>query len=376
LIRLRTLSFICALALFVPALLAGCGGDDSSDVDPQTVLDETFDNDTTITSGNLSLSLSGSVEGAQSGNFDAKLTGPFQTDADSPGSIPQLDFTGSLTGEGAGQSISFDGGLTVTDDNAYVEYGGSAYEVGTRLFGRFKQLAEQAAKRQSSASEGQSFSETFKQGCEASVQRQGGDPSACDIDFESWLGDLSSEGTEDIEGTDADHVSGTVDVTAMLQDLIALGSALPQASGSTPSDDQVQQISDAITDASFDLYSATDDHTLRGIDFDLGIDPSQIPEAQASGVENVDLGFSMRLGAVNEDQTIQAPSGAKPIRDLLRQFGVDPSSLGGLGGTSLGGASGGAGAGNAAAAQDYLDCVARAGNDPAEINKCASDAGV
>jgi hypothetical protein len=49
LIRLRTLFAVCALALLVPAAIAGCGGDDdSSDVDPQTVLDETFNNDTKV----------------------------------------------------------------------------------------------------------------------------------------------------------------------------------------------------------------------------------------------------------------------------------------------------------------------------------------
>ena len=48
----------------------------------------------------------------------------------------------------------------------------------------------------------------------------------------------------------------------MLGDLIALGSSLPQAAASTPSAEQIQQISDAISDASFDLYSATDDQTV------------------------------------------------------------------------------------------------------------------
>jgi hypothetical protein len=374
--RIRTLLIICALALPVPAAIAGCGGDDSSEVDPQTVLDETFNNSTKISSGNLSLSLNGSVEGSQSGSFEASLDGPFQADPDKPGSIPELDLTGSLSGEAAGQSISFDGGLVVTENNAYVEYGGTAYEVGAQLFNRFKQAAAQSAKQQSGKGEGLSFTEAFKRGCEASIKQQGGDPSACDIDFESWLADLNSEGTEDIEGTETDHVSGTVDVDAMLGDLIALGSSLPQAAASTPSAEQIQQISDAISDASFDLYSATDDHTLRGLDFDLGIDPSQIPDAEDSGVESIDLSLSLRLGAVNEQQTISAPSGAKPLADLLRQFGIDPSSLGGLTGAGLTAPGGSAGwGGNADAAQNYLDCVAAAGNDPAEINKCASEAG-
>jgi len=375
--RFRNLLAVCALALPIPAAIAGCGGDSGSDVDPQTVLDDTFNNDQKVSSGDLSLSLNGSADGAAGGSFEASLEGPFQGDPDNPNAIPQLDFTGKVDYSAAGQSASFEGGLTVTDDNAFVDYGGNTYEVGTDTFSQFKQMAEQAAQQQQSQTSGLSFGEAFKKGCEAQLQAAGGDTSACDIDFESWLTDLSSEGTENIEGTDADHVSGSLDVNAMLQDLIKLGSAVPQASG-VPSEDQVQQIADAIDEASFDLYSGTDDHVLRGLDFNLSIDPSAIPQAASTGVSSIDLGLTMRLGAVNEDQTIEAPSGAKPLDQLLNQLGVSPSALGGLGGLGgVGGASlpgtggsggGGGGAGNT---QAYFDCIQNA-TTSAEIDQCAS----
>ena len=128
----------------MPVLIAGCGGDDESDVDPQTVLDETFGNDERVSSGDLSLSLGGSAEGDAGGSFEASLSGPFQGDPDNPAAIPQLDWTGSISAEGAGQSINFEGGVTVTEDNAYVEYGGNAYEVGAETFAQFKELADQA----------------------------------------------------------------------------------------------------------------------------------------------------------------------------------------------------------------------------------------
>lgn len=365
--RIRTFIAVCAVAV-IPAAIAGCGGDDSSDVDPQTVLDQTFNNDTTVTSGNLSLSISGSA--GDQGSFEAKLEGPFQGDPNNPNAIPQLDWTGSISGSGAGTSISFDGSLVVTEDNAYVEYGGNTYEVGSDLFNQFKQAAETAAQQQTSDTEGLSFSEAFRQGCEQSIKAQGGDPSACDIDFQGWLTDLSSEGTEDIEGTDSDHISGSLNVDAMLQDLVSLGSSLPQASSSgIPSDAQVQQIADAVSEASFDLYSTTDDHILDGLDFNLAIDPTKIPEAgaAAAGVDSVDVSFSLRIGGINEEQTIEAPSGAQPIDDLLKSLGVSPGDplggLGGLGGSTpdLGGGQGG----------KYVDCIEQA-TTAAEINKCAS----
>jgi hypothetical protein len=380
--RFRTYLALATFALLVPVLVAGCGGDDeSSDVDPQTVLDETFNNDERVSSGDLSLSIGGSAEGDQGGSFEASLSGPFQGDPDDPAAIPQLDWTGSITAEGAGQSFSFEGGVTVTEDNAFVEYGGNAYEVGAETFGQFKQLAEQAAAQQSET-EGLSFSEAFTQGCEQSLQGQGGDPAACEIDFQSWLGDLTNDGEEEVEGTETIHISGSLDVQTMLGDLVELGSAVPEASASgVPTEEQVQQVADAVDEASFDLYSGVDDNILRGLDFNLSLDPSSIPEASASGVESVDANFSMRLAGVNEDQEISAPSDAQPIDELLGQLGVDPGALGGLGalggaGGTIpgvgGGAGGGGGGGGGGNADAYLDCIAEA-QTPDEINACAND---
>ena len=50
---MRTLLVVCALALPIPAAVAGCGGDSGAREDPQPVLDETFNNDTKVSSGDL-----------------------------------------------------------------------------------------------------------------------------------------------------------------------------------------------------------------------------------------------------------------------------------------------------------------------------------
>lgn len=356
--RIRTFLVVCAVALAIPVAIGGCGGDDSSDVDPQTVLDETSNSDTKVSSGNVSLSLSGSA--GDQGSFEVKLEGPFQGDPDNPNAIPQLDWTGSLSGSGAGTSLSFDGSLIVTSDNAYIEYGGGTYEVGSDLFSQFKQAAENAAQQQ-----GATENTSFKEACENAIGAQGGDTSACDIDFQGWLTDLTNAGTEDVEGTDSDHISGSVDVDTMLTDVFELISSLPQASsGGVPTDAQLRQIADAVSEANFDLFSTTDEHILNGLDLDLAIDPSQIPEASSAGVDSVDVSLSLRIGGINEEQTIDAPSDAQPLDDLLKQFGASSSDLGALDG--LGGSTGGGGGGDA-----YVDCIAEA-KTAAEINKCAS----
>ena len=143
--RLRILVVALAVAVSAPVAVAGCGSSSSSNnEDPNQVLKETFSNPTRISSGNLSIDLSGSAEGTQSGSLNATIDGPFQSDKTNPDAFPQFDLNAKVDASGAGQSFNFDGGLITTTDNAYVEYQGQAYEVGTALFKRFQQNYQQA----------------------------------------------------------------------------------------------------------------------------------------------------------------------------------------------------------------------------------------
>jgi hypothetical protein len=374
----RTRSIIAAfvLALAVPTAIAGCGSDDGdSDADPQEVIDATFNNDEQITSGVIDLSVDASA--GDQGSFTASLSGPFQGVSDDPTAFPQLDLTGSVSGDAAGQSVDFEGGLVVTEDNAYVEYGGETYEVGTETFSQFKEAAEQSADQSQETDPAASFQE----GCEQAIEAQGGDPSACDFDLGGWFTDLTNDGTEDVEGTESVHISGNIDVSQMLEDFAGLASAVPSAAGQVP-EDQIQQAADAISEASFDLYSGADDNLLRKLDLNVAIDPSAVEGATPVPVGTVDFGLSFAFSGVNEEQTIEAPADAQPIEDLLGQFGLGGlGPLGGLegmegldgsgSGLDLGGGSGAApGAGDS---QAYLECVADAGNDPAAASQCLEE---
>jgi hypothetical protein len=368
LIRLRTLFAICALALPVPAVLAGCGGSDGdSGEDPQTVLDETFSNDQSISSGNLNLTAAIDASGDQGGSFQASLTGPFQGEADNPQAIPQLDWTATLKGEGGGQSIDFSGGLVVTSDNAYVEYNDKTYEVGADAFKQVKdQLEAQAG---STAASPTSFSE----GCKQALEQAGAtDTSGCDIDLTSWLTNLSNEGTEDVGGTSTVHIHGDLDVNKVLTDFGNLAAAFPGASSSGFDPTQLGAFSDAVTDASMDVYSGEDDHLLRKLDLHLTIDPKAIAGgAVALPIDNIDISFGVELTDVNSTQTISAPSNAQPISQLLGDLGVNLDDLGSIPGLGASGSSGSSGS-SGGSADDYFQCLQQAGNDPQEINKCAS----
>lgn len=363
--RIRTLLVACALVLPIPAAIAGCGSDSSSSEDPQTVLDETFNNDTKVTSGDLKLNASISAEGDQGGQFQVNLSGPFQGDPDNENAIPQLDLAASANGEGAGRSIDFSGGLVVTGDNAYVEYKDQAYEVGTKLFSQIKSQMEAQAGQSSANPVG-----GFKEGCTQALEQAGAtDASACDINLESWLTNLNNEGTESVGGADSVHISGDANIDQILSDVGNLIGAIPGAASQGFDPSQLGIASNAITDASIDVYSGVDDHVLRKLDVNLTIDLSQIA-GDLVPVSNIQVSFAVEIDGVNEQQTIEAPPNAKPISQLLGDLGVSPPILdGALGGGSSGsGSSGSGGSGNSAA---YLQCLQQA-TSPSDINACAS----
>jgi len=362
--RTRSLFAAAVLALSVPAAVAGCGDSGgSSDEDPQDVIDATFNNDEEVSSGVLDFSLDASA--GDQGSFNASLSGPFVTDPDDPAAIPQLDLDATASAEGAGQSFDFDGGVVVTEDNAFVDYQGQTYEVGTDNFKSLQDAAEKSAPADSSGDTG-----SFKENCEQALEAQGGDTSVCDVDISAWFTNLSNDGTEDVEGTETTHVSGDVDTDQLFDDLVSFAQAVPGAASQVDTS-QFDQAKDATT-ASFDLYSGTDDDILRKLDLDVTIDPSAIQSATPIPVDSIDFGISATLSGVNEDQTIEAPEGAKPIEDLLGQFGLSglgPLS-GGLGGTSdLGGGSTGLGGSSA----DYQQCIQDAGTDAEAAAKCLDE---
>jgi hypothetical protein len=342
--RIRTAVAVLAIALPIPAVVAGCGGGSSSNSeDPQQVLDQTFNNPTSITSGKLDLSISGSAEGQQSGNFSATITGPFQTDPSDKTAFPQLDLTANVSGSQGGPSISFNGSLITTTDNAYVEYQDQAYEVGTTAFKQFAQAYAKAAKQNQAKGSSSGFSQFG-------------------IDPKTWLTNVSNEGTTDVDGTNSIHIHGDADIAKIVTDLQKVAQ---QTGGATQQIDpaQLKQLTDAVQTASVDVYSNADNHLLTKLAVSLAIAP---PSSAGSSVSKINVNFSITLSDVNQQQTITAPSNPKPISDLLSTLGIPGLGIpGGTGGLSIpgGGSSGSAGS------SSYQNCVAQA-KSQADIQKC------
>ncbi len=173
---------------------------------------------------------------------------------------------------------------------------------------------------------------------------------------------MSNEGTTDVDGTNTIHIHGDADVGKIVTDLQKVSK---QTSGSTQqiSPDQLKQLTDAVQNASIDVYSSTDDHLLSKLAVSLEITP---PSGSGATVSKLNINFSVTLSDVNQPQTITAPSNAKPIADLLGQLGIPGLGLpGGTGGSSVPGGGGSSGGGSSS----YQNCVAQA-KSQADIQKC------
>jgi hypothetical protein len=346
--RIRTAVVVLAIALPITAAVAGCGGGSSSgsSEDPQQVLDQTFNNPTKITSGKLDVSINGSAEGQQSGSFSASINGPFQTDPSDKTAVPQLDLTASVSGSTGGPSISFNGSVIATKDNAYVEYQNQAYEVGTQAFQQFAQAYAQAAQKNQSTSGTSAFSQFG-------------------IDPKTWITNVSNEGTTDIDGTPTIHIHGDADVAKIVTDLQKVSKQTGSSTTQQLNPDQLKQLTDSVNGASIDVYSGADDHLLRKLAVSLSIAP---PASSGATVSNLKVDFSVTLSDVNQPQTITAPSNAKPLSDLLGQFGLPGlPGAGGTGGFSLPGGGGSSGA--APGGSSYQNCVAQA-KSASDAQKC------
>jgi hypothetical protein len=348
-----------ALAVLAATALAACGGDDSgADEDPQQVLDATFSNDQAVNSGVFDVSLDVTAEGGTDpGSFKISFGGPFQG---AEGEFPQFDVDGEVDLDSESQDFAGEAGLTAAGDKAFVSFQGSDYEIPQDVFGQFTSAFLQLQRQSEQQSQG-----------------QGNFLASLGVDPSNWLTDLSNEGTEDVEGTETVHISGQADIPRLVEELRTLVENSPQGGQLTPQQlSQLDQLSDVIETADFDIYTGADDDILRRLDAKIAVKPTP----GEGSPESAELNFSITLSEVNEPQEIAAPANSQPLAQLFQQFGVDPSSLGQLG--SILGASAGDGldtpqAGGSPtppsndASQAYLECL-QAAQDAAALQECAT----
>ncbi len=351
--HLRTLASLL-VALLTLGLVAGCGGGGDSadaDTDVQKLLDDTFSGGRSIDSGRLDLGVSFAAEGGRPASV--KVSGPFQSQG--AGRVPLVDIDASF--EGGGQTIS--GGITATEDQAFVSWNGTDYAIAGPVFQQFKAGYEEAAKQSQEKNKDQSLA-------------------SLGIDPRRWLTNAKNEGERDVGGTETILITGDVDVQKLLEDvegaLEKVRSLGVKGSDRLPerlTDEEKRETEEAVDRLSVEIYTGAEDRILRRIVVALGI---KAPEtSETGGGESADMKLDLKLLEVNEDQEISAPENAQSFEKLLQELEGLGFSLGDLGG--LGGAGGSGGAGGDGTSrqnlEEYSKCIQEAAGDNAKVRKCA-----
>lgn len=366
--RIFALFAVLVVAASVLAACGGSGDSSNSNEDPQKVVENAGLEG--VKSGNLDLSLHVTSEGKEGGEAEVELSGPFEAGA--KGELPQLEMTAEASGSAMGEDFDFEGGLTVLTDRAFVGYKGSSYEIDPTIFGFIKSAVEQSQQQEGAES---------------------GDITACQkaaegIKFSQFAEELVNEGSVDVDGTSTTKVSGDVDVSGGVDALIQLTedpacSSQLEAAGPLPLDELEEakgELSKAVKQAHIDLYVGDDD-IVRKVAVELTIQPP------AASNEKVELEMELTLSEVNEEQSISAPSDAKPLEQLFKDTGINQREAGkiiegifeegpagfleGLAGGSGIPSLGGGGSGGGAARQEYTECLQGA-ETPTDLQKCAN----
>jgi len=343
------------VALLLAALaLASCGGDDDEE-NVQDVLDKAFSS--SIKSADLKVDASIQLKGSPGLDKPVRITaaGPFRTN---DRRLPSVDIDLKVGTDGGGQTVTT--GFLSTGDRAFVKFQDIYYE----------QPKSQVAKANRAIAENRD-----KRG---SLRALGLDP-------RSWLGEAKDEGDEDIAGVKTRHVSGKLDVEAVMRNLNQFvrrsGPALGGATGQTPpkplSEADIRKVGDVVRDPTFHVYVGQDDNIIRRVAGKIEFDVPEASRQSLGGIESGSIEFEVELAKVNGDQQIEPPANPRPLSALTKSLGGTPGLDGVVGG-------GGGGAlpaepptadGTSPETQDfkeYADCLDKARpEDTDALQRCA-----
>jgi hypothetical protein len=292
--RLAALLAALVLAL-VPAACGGDGGGSGGGGSAEEVLDRASKQ--TAKSADVKFELEASLNGAEDLQGPVKLSfsGPYRSNGAK--ALPDLDW--SIHAEGDGEK--FDARLVTTRDNAWVEYEGQTYEVGEQLIsGLSSQLQRQQAQPQDLRS----------------------------LSTGEWFDDPEVEDAE-VGGAPTRRVSGDVDVRKVLESVDEVMQKSAPAGQPVPrlTEQMMDEIDDAVKTAHVETDVGRDDGILRRTAIQVAFEVPEERRESADGLQGGDVRLVFEQSNVNGDQRVEPPSGARPISELLRGFGIPPEAL-------------------------------------------------
>jgi len=340
--------------LFAALALASCGGrDDKENV--QDLLDKAFSS--SIRSADLKLDASIQLKGSPGLDKPVRIiaSGPFRTNE---GKLPSVDIDLKVGTDGGGQTVTT--GFLSTGDRAFVKFQDIYYE----------QPKSEVAKANRALAENKDRRGSLR---------------ALGLDPRSWLVEAKDEGDEEIAGVKTRHVSGKLDVEAVMRNLNAFvrksGAALGGATGQAPpkplSEADIRRVGEVVRDPTFHVYVGKEDDIIRRVAGKVEFDVPEESRRSLGGIQSGAIEFEIELSKVNGDQEVEAPANPRPLSALTESLGGTP----GLDGVVTGGsgdtlpAEPQNGDGTTPEAQDfkdYADCLDKARPEDTEaLQRCA-----
>jgi hypothetical protein len=359
-VHLRRLLFAVLLATFAVAI-ASCGDGGGNKEDVQDLLDRAFRHE--IHSADLKLDATIQVKGgtkAMEKPVRLRATGPF---SGNKGKLPSADLEMEVGSDG-GQTIST--GFLSTGDRAFVRFQDVYYEQPASAVRKAnRSLENRRSHRGSLASLG--------------------------LSPRAWLADAKDEGEETVAGVKVEHVSGTLDVGAVMSDLNefvkrsagAIDSATGQGKPEPLTRADIDKITRVVKNPSFDVYVGKDDEIIRRVSGRIEATVPKRDRDRLNGLEGGSLEFSIEFRKVNTRKKIVAPAKARPLSELTRslgasgidelgQLGGTGDSAGARGGTGTGGGTQTAPEGDSQGFKKYAKCLENAKpGDTSALQQCA-----
>jgi len=337
--------------LFATLALASCGGGDDKE-NVQDLLDKAFSS--SIKSANLKLDAQVQLKGSPGLDRPVRITaaGPFRTNE---GKLPSVDIDLKVGTDGGGQTVTT--GFLSTGDRAFVKFQDVYYE----------QPASEVAKANRSIAQNRDR--------RGSLRGLGLDP-------RTWLADAKDEGEEEIAGVKTRHVSGKLDVEAVMRNLnefvrksgAALGGATGQAPPQPLSAEDIRRVGEVVRDPTFHVYVGERDDIIRRVAGKIEFDVPEESRQGLGGIQSGSIEFEIELADVNGDQQIEAPANARPLSALTRSLGGGGTLPGLPDGSqeAAPAAPGGATGPEAKDFQDYAKCLDEARPEETEaLQRCA-----
>jgi hypothetical protein len=296
----RRVAFLIVLALGAYTLVGCGGGEDTESV--EDLLDQAFSNE--IHSADLKIDAEIELKGLLKDPIEIEAEGPFRTNE---GKLPSADIELRVGTGGGGQTIT--SGVLTTGDRVFLKFQDVYYE------------QPPAQVRRTNAS---------------IAKRKGGKTLAeLGLDPRSWLAEAKDEGDAEVAGVDTNHVSGTLDVAALMRNInrfirrsaSALGSddeATPPLTGA-----DIRELAESVKDPSFDVYVGKRDNLIRRVSGRIEFDIPEADQTELGGLRGGTIKFSVELRDVNGNQQIEAPARSQPLSTLTDSLGGALDALGG-----------------------------------------------